>query len=153
LRQLNDWLNEYAESHQHPTNQLIHKICVPLITFSVIGLLWCIPVPEIFKQAGQLNWGNLFVVACLAFYLSLSFKMFIGMAIQTALMIAIIFKLNEQGNLFVISLGIFIVAWIFQFIGHKMEGKKPSFFKDLLFLLIGPLWVLKFLFSKFGLEK
>jgi uncharacterized membrane protein YGL010W len=39
-----------------------------------------------------------------------------------------------------------------QFIGHKIEGKKPSFFKDILFLLIGPLWLLSFIYKKVGIS-
>lgn len=151
MRQLNDWLTEYAESHQHPTNQLIHKICVPLITLTVIGLLWCIPAPEFMVNLLKLNWGNLFVLCCLAFYLTLSIKMFIGMMIQTFAMMALIIKLQQIGILLPFSIIVFVIAWIFQFIGHKMEGKKPSFFKDLLFLLIGPLWVQKYLFDKLKL--
>jgi uncharacterized membrane protein YGL010W len=48
-----------------------------------------------------------------------------------------------------VSLTVFVVAWIGQFIGHKIEGKKPSFFEDLRFLLIGPLFVLGFVYRRF----
>ena len=80
------------------------------------------------------------------------FKMFLGMAIQTLLMVAIIMKLDELHLLFIFSVVFFIISWVLQFIGHKIEGKKPSFLKDLLFLLIGPLWVLKSLFNVIGVK-
>ena len=54
-------------------------------------------------------------------------------------------------KLFTISLVLFVVAWIGQFIGHKLEGAKPSFFKDLQFLLIGPAWLLSFIYKKMGI--
>ncbi len=50
-----------------------------------------------------------------------------------------------------VSLGIFIISWVFQFIGHAIEGKKPSFFQDIQYLLIGPLWVIAFLFRRFNI--
>jgi uncharacterized membrane protein YGL010W len=53
------------------------------------------------------------------------------------------------GTVLPLSIAIFVVAWIGQFIGHKIEGKKPSFFDDLRFLLIGPLFVLGFLYRRF----
>ncbi len=50
------------------------------------------------------------------------------------------------------ALGIFVVAWIGQFIGHHIEGKKPSFLKDLQFLLIGPAWLLSFIYKKLDIK-
>ena len=50
------------------------------------------------------------------------------------------------------SLIIFVIAWIGQFIGHKIEGKKPSFFEDIQFLLIGPAWLLSFIYNKLGIK-
>jgi uncharacterized membrane protein YGL010W len=53
--------------------------------------------------------------------------------------------------LWVISLIIFFVAWIGQFYGHKVEGKKPSFLKDIQFLLIGPAWLMHFIYKRLGI--
>lgn len=52
----------------------------------------------------------------------------------------------------IIYLAVFVITWIFQFIGHKIEGKKPSFLKDLQFLLIGPIWLLGFILKKTGIR-
>ena len=152
MRDLNSWLREYKESHTHPVNVTIHKFAVPLIMWSIIGLLWCIPIPSIFPAEYFVNWATLFIALCLVFYLILSLKMFIGMLILTSIFIFICAKLDDfsQDILLYSSIVVFIVAWVFQFIGHKYEGKKPSFFKDIFFLLIGPLWVLN---SFFGLVK
>lgn len=152
MRTFNQWMTEYGVSHRNPTNRLIHKICVPLIMLSVVGLIWCLPVPEAFQSLPYLNWATLFVAACLAFYLSLNFLMFLGMLILTFIMCWICVELERVGALLPASIIIFTVSWIAQFYGHKIEGKKPSFFQDLAFLLIGPLWVLRFFYSKIGIK-
>lgn len=154
MRSVQDWLNEYGESHRHPTNKLIHWICVPLIVLSLIGLLWAIPVPEIFARTSPaLTWGMLFIMAAIIYYFALSIPLGFGMAVFSALVI-----LGVQGlamlpwPLWASSLAIFIAAWIGQFVGHKIEGRKPSFFKDIQFLLIGPLWLLAALYRRIGLR-
>ena len=152
MRSFQNWMDEYAQSHQHPTNQIIHKVCVPLIMFSVIGLIWMIPTPSSFNQVPFLNWATLFVLGCMLFYTSLNLIMSAGMLLLTTLMILICQKLYEGGILLQVSILIFIISWIFQFYGHKLEGTKPSFLKDLAFLLIGPLWVLRFFYKKIGLN-
>lgn len=152
MRTFDQWMAEYGVSHRNPTNQLIHKICVPLIMLSVIGLFWSIPTPPAFESVPYLNWATLFIIGCLIFYITLNFIMFVGMLIMTAGMCWICAQLHEQGILLVSSISIFVIAWIAQFYGHKVEGKKPSFLQDLAFLLIGPLWVLRFFYSKIGLK-
>lgn len=153
MRTFNEWMNEYAISHQHPTNKLIHKICVPLIMLSVIGILWSIPSPDFFQRIQGLNWATLFVSGALCFYFLLNRLMFVGMLFQTVIMLIITSWMASKGILLQVSLIIFVFSWIFQFWGHKIEGKKPSFADDLAFLLIGPLWVQKALFMKLGLIK
>jgi uncharacterized membrane protein YGL010W len=145
-------MSEYGVSHKNLTNQLIHKICVPLIMLSVVGIIWAIPTPEFFNSIPYLNWATIFVAACLVFYLTLNFVMFIGMLILTAAMCWICQQLQNSGILLSTSIAIFVLSWIAQFYGHKIEGKKPSFIQDLAFLLIGPLWVLRFFYSKVGIK-
>ena len=152
MRTFNQWMDEYGVSHRNPTNQLVHKFCVPLIMLTVIGFLWSIPKPEIFNMIPYLNWATLFVTGCLVFYYSLNVLMFVGMFIQTALMCMIVHFIHSTGYLFQFSLIVFIFAWIAQFWGHKIEGKKPSFLQDIIFLLIGPLWVTRFLYKKLGIN-
>jgi uncharacterized membrane protein YGL010W len=152
MRSFNQWMNEYGVSHQDPTNQLIHKICVPLIMLSVVGLIWSMPIPEKFETIPYLNWATIFVTGCLFFYMTLNFVMFVGMLILTSIMCWICLQLQSAGVLLPVSIGIFVVSWIAQFYGHKVEGKKPSFLQDLAFLLIGPLWVLRFFYAKIGIK-
>ena len=144
MSQLVTMLDEYAQSHQNPFNQKIHKICVPAIMVSIVGLLWAIPSAY---MGEHLNWGTLLVVFAMFYYFYLSRKYFLIMIPVVAVMYYINYLLAQTDYLLSVSAITFIVSWIFQFWGHKIEGKKPSFLKDLLFLLIGPLWVVKALFK------
>lgn len=141
------YFDEYAVSHQNTTNQKIHFICVPLIFFSVIGLLFSIPSSIISRFFGLYNpllenWAFLIALGISIFYLRLGFWYFIDMLFFILLSIIGNFWLSSFGNIFYISMTIFVLAWLGQFYGHKIEGAKPSFLKDLQFLLIGPLWVI-----------
>ncbi|MDZ4714286.1 MAG: Mpo1-like protein [Cytophagales bacterium] len=156
MRKIDQLLSEYGESHQNATNKAIHWICVPLIFFSVVGLLASIPsgIVQSFLGEGNpyANWGTVLVVVALAYYVTLSFTLSLGMMLFAALCL-----LSAQAiagtdiPLWAASLGIFVAAWIGQFYGHEVEGKKPSFFKDLQFLLIGPAWLLHFIYKKLGI--
>jgi len=143
MRSLEEWLELYAESHKNKTNKIIHNICVPVITFTVLGILWEIPTPKNSPDYLFLNFSTLFGVMALIFYARLSLQTFLIMTIQLGFFLLICANLSQRGHLFTISLSLFILAWIGQFIGHKIEGKKPSFFQDIQFLLIGPIWVVK----------
>lgn len=155
--ELHSWLNEYSDSHQHPTNIIIHKICVPTIAFTVLGFLWSFPLPKSLRQ----NFGNLFshfipmaaIGPILAFYYHLSTKMAVVMT-GVILFALTILAVAQQKRLpiFRLSLLIFVLAWIGQFIGHDLEGKKPSFFDDIKFLAVGPLWTLASVFRALGIE-
>jgi len=159
MKTTEQWLSEYGESHRNHTNKLIHWICVPAIMFSLIGLLSSIPseaLASLFPEwlAPYINWGTIFLLFSLLFYLRLSFVMFLGMLLIAILIIWGVQLLRNATTtpLWATSLLIFAVAWVGQFIGHKIEGKKPSFFKDLQFLLIGPAWLLSFVYQKLGIR-
>ena len=157
MRKIDQLLEEYGESHQNATNKAIHWVCVPLIFFSVIGLIASIPpgpIQELLSQGNPnpyANWATVVFVIAIAYYFSISFPLAIGMAFFGCFCLMLVRILGTLGPLWMISLGIFIVAWIGQFYGHKIEGKKPSFFKDLQFLLIGPAWLMHFIYKKLGI--
>lgn len=158
MKNADTWFEEYGQSHQNPTNKAIHWICVPAILFASIGLFWAIPAPDAFRGilAGRLdplvNWGTLLVFVALIFYLRMSLTIFLGMAVVSAIALwgNLLILENEALALWKFNLGLFVVAWIFQFVGHKIEGQKPSFFQDLQFLLVGPAWLLHFVYKKLG---
>ncbi|MGH8362313.1 MAG: DUF962 domain-containing protein [Gammaproteobacteria bacterium] len=153
MRPVQSWLDEYGESHRTKTNKSIHWICVPLIMFSLIGLLWSIPVPSGWARVSLLvNWGVLLLIAALLYYYALAWRLAIGMMLVAAIIVAIVYGASLLSiPLWLLSVIVFVLAWAGQFIGHKVEGKKPSFFKDLQFLLIGPLWLLAFVYRRFNL--
>lgn len=154
MKTADEWFAEYGESHQDHTNKIIHWICVPAIVFSLVGLLWSLPRPEFFAAISPwLNWGTLFIVLAMLYYAFLSWQLALGMIIVSALVVFGNTALTQLDTpLWQVSLGIFVIAWIGQFIGHKIEGKKPSFFKDIQFLLIGPIWLLGFIYRKLGIR-
>lgn len=143
MRSVSDWLCEYGSSHQNPTNKALHWLCVPPIVLAVLGLLWSAPVPAAFAAFSPwLNWASLAAAAALLYYLALSPVLAGGIAIAFVALLALTHLLARlPWPLWETSLVIFVLAWIGQFIGHLFEGKRPSFFKDLQFLLIGPLWL------------
>jgi uncharacterized membrane protein YGL010W len=155
---MQQWFDAYGESHQNPTNKLIHWICVPLIFYSIIGLLASIPadwMKDLFPLAMQpyVHWGTVLVLIGLIFYLMHSITILIGIMLYSALcLLAVTWFSQLPMPLWQSSLIIFVAAWIGQFYGHKVEGKKPSFFQDLKFLLIGPAWLMHFVYMKLGIR-
>jgi uncharacterized membrane protein YGL010W len=139
-RTIDALLAQYAESHQHPTNELIHFVCVPVIVFTLLGILWSIS-PLLALIASE---------AAVWYYFRLSRSFALGMFLMSALMLGILLTMPPF-TVLPLSLALFVVAWIGQFIGHQIEGKKPSFLDDLRFLLIGPLFVLGFLYRRLHL--
>jgi uncharacterized membrane protein YGL010W len=151
-----DWLlDKYGESHKNATNKLIHWVCIPSIVFTLFGLLYSLPFP--LERSLFSNWGFVFFIISLFYYLRLSFVMTLGMLIVCgSMLLGVDMIYNAVGkdsiSLLKISFAIFVVAWIGQFIGHKIEGKKPSFLEDIQFLMIGPAWLLAFIFKKIGIK-
>ena len=127
MKTISEWLDEYSESHQNKTNKLIHWVCVPTIYFSIIGIM---------AHFSALLTALLLVLS-FVFYARLDIVLAVAMAVLTLMMAWFIWILPVGIGFF---MALFVFAWIGQFYGHKVEGKKPSFFKDLQFLLIGPLW-------------
>lgn len=152
MRTLNEWFDEYAVSHQNPKNKAIHYICVPVIFFSIVGLLFSIPsalLKSLFSFNLPIieNWAFVFLLFAMVFYIRLSWIMALKIAVFSGICLILNYYISTIFPLWIFSLLLFTVAWIGQFYGHEIEGKKPSFFKDLQFLLIGPAWVLDNLFA------
>jgi uncharacterized membrane protein YGL010W len=139
-RPIETLLAKYGESHLNHANEVIHFICIPAIVFSLLGLLWA---AHPYLAVG-------IVAASMVYYFMLSAPFAVGMLLMSGAMLWVLSML-PQGLVWKISLAVFVVAWIGQFIGHEIEGKKPSFFEDVRFLLIGPLFVLGFLYRWLGI--
>ena len=153
MKTINQWLAEYGESHQNPTNKAVHWICVPLIFFSIVGLLFSIKLP--FFSLGEMQ-GNVALIVLgftLIYYFSLSKSLTVGLLMFTVLCVYLCHLIDQSGfaPLWQVSVTVFVLAWIGQFWGHKVEGKKPSFLKDLQFLMIGPAWLMSFIYQRLGI--
>ena len=147
------WFAEYGESHQDDTNELIHWICVPLIFFSVLGFVSAVPVPAAWLEtAPWFSWTLVAILVAALFYLRLSARLSAGLLLFMAVCYGGIaaLELFAPWPVWKICGVVFVLAWIGQFIGHKIEGKKPSFLKDLVFLLIGPAWLMSMVYKKIG---
>ena len=140
IRKVDTLINHYGESHQNNTNELIHFIAIPLITLSLSGLLYAIHPFVLYA----------FLAGSFIYYARLSVVFLITMLVWSAVMLWVLQSMGTQ--LVTLSVVIFVGAWILQFIGHKIEGKKPSFFEDIQYLWVGPLFVLSKLFSKMGIK-
>jgi uncharacterized membrane protein YGL010W len=152
MKTVNQWLDEYGESHKNETNKSIHWVCVPAIFFSIFGVLYTIKVP-LWIDGHHLNVAMFAMALVILYYLRLSFSLGIGM-LFFGIVCLILYHLIEKYvpmSLWIVCLVIFVVGWIGQFYGHNIEGKKPSFLKDIQFLLIGPMWLMSFIYKKMGI--
>lgn len=134
-------IREYSAHHRNKQNQQIHKICVPLIMLATVSLFWSIPVPASFVDISPyLNCATILLVSILIYYFSLGLRYFFPMLGVATVIFSILAVMPIGWHLWA-GLITFGLGWAGQLYGHKLEGAKPSFFTDLRFLLIGPLWV------------
>jgi uncharacterized membrane protein YGL010W len=151
MRSVHDWFESYGADHQNPTNRLIHWICVPAILWSVIALVWIVPVPQAIGRPGL--WCALLMVGVLTFYWRLSRPLgaaMIALFIALALLTHAAYGALGPERLLRLAIGVFVVAWIGQFVGHKLEGRRPTFLTDLAYLLIGPAWLVAKVMRRLG---
>ncbi len=153
MKSIQQWLDEYSVSHKNPTNKMIHWICVPLIFFSVIGMLYSVQFPLILIGDLHLNLALIVLAVVTVYYFTLSKSLSVGMLLFSLLCIAVCHQIQATTSipLWSICIAIFVLAWIGQFYGHKVEGMKPSFFKDLQYLMIGPAWLMSFVYKRLGI--
>ena len=150
-RPIDRWFASYSGDHRNDTNQWIHVFAVPLILWSVIALLWCIPVVGTWFRPGL--WAALAMFFAWTFYYRASRRLGYGMLAVFVAMAWLTRWLHDTvgtTQLLYLAIVVFVLAWIAQFVGHRIEGRKPSFLTDLTYLLIGPAWVLAKLYRRLG---
>jgi len=153
MRSIDTLLDNYTGDHLNPRNQLIHLMCVPAIVWSVSAALWVIPVPAALLKPGA--WAALAMFVAWMYYWRLSRKLAMGMFfffLAAILLNRWLYYSFGGSFLLELGIGVFVVAWIGQFIGHHIEGKRPSFLTDMVYLLVGPLWTLSKLYRRFGID-
>jgi uncharacterized membrane protein YGL010W len=139
MRPVDALFDRYGGYHRHPANKAMHWICVPLIVWSVMGLLWS-AAPFAAYAA---------IAAALAFYFWLSVPIALGMAVVFA---AMLYSLRFFGeHTLSVAAVVFIVAWAGQFTGHAIERSRPSFVEDLRSFLVGPAWLLGAVYRRLGI--
>lgn len=141
-RKVDALLHHYGLSHVHPTNEVIHFVAIPAIMLSLTGLMFALH-PAL---------ALVFFGASMVYYARLSWRFTGCMLLVSSVLLAMVDALDARGVLVPVSVLVFVVAWIFQFIGHRIEGKKPSFFEDIQYLWVGPLFVLSKLFLRLGVR-
>ena len=153
MKTVNQWLDEYGQSHQNETNKSIHWICVPAIFFSISGLFYGIKLPWIINGI-SINVAMILILLVTLYYLRLSAALGVGMFLFGLIVLTLCYLIEQYVpvSLWLVCVIIFVLAWIGQFYGHNIEGKKPSFLKDLQFLLIGPMWLMSFIYRKAGIR-
>jgi uncharacterized membrane protein YGL010W len=140
-RRVDQLLAHYGESHRNPRNGAIHCVAIPMIMVSLVGLMYAIH-PWV---------AYAFLLASMVYYARLGSPVFLAsMAVISLLAVAIVQSLG--GYVLPVSVAVFVIAWIAQFVGHRIEGRKPSFFEDLQYLWVGPLFVLAKLYAKLGVR-
>ncbi len=152
MKSIEQWLAEYGESHKNEINKTIHWICVPTIFFSVVGLLYGVKLPWAVNGI-QVNLAMVIMLLVVIYYFSLSKTLWVGMVLFGVFCLWLCNLIEQWGliQLWLFCLITFTLAWIGQFYGHKIEGKKPSFLKDIQFLMIGPAWLMSFIYKKLGI--
>ncbi|HEX7339371.1 MAG TPA: Mpo1-like protein [Rhodanobacteraceae bacterium] len=152
MRSIDDWFESYGYHHRNPINEAVHWVCVPVIMWCVIALLWVIPIPP-GLPANPGSWAGLAMLAAFFFYYKLSRRMGLAMAVELivfGLITNALFGALGTFGLLWLAVALFVLAWIGQFIGHHIEGRKPSFLTDLVYLLIGPAWLTGKLMRRLG---
>lgn len=152
MRSLQDWLIEYARTHRNPRNQAIHVVCVPAIFVSLIGLLSAVRIVPIefmptaaFVPAPAITAAWVLIAVAAIFYWRLS-KRYAAIMVPMACLVSALSRwaLDFWGPSWIwVCAAVFALAWVGQFVGHRIEGAKPAFFDDLGFLFIGPIWVVQ----------
>lgn len=158
MKTMQDWFDAYGVSHKNRINKAVHWICVPLIFYSIVGILSLVPFEFAKAWFGQgvqpfIHLGTVLVLFGVIFFLRLSIPIALGMVLVSFAMLYLVklTYLRFGNDAWIFFVAIFVASWIGQFIGHKIEGQKPSFFDDLKFLMIGPAWLLHFIYRKLGI--
>jgi uncharacterized membrane protein YGL010W len=148
------WLAAYEAERIHPATKALRWICVPVIVLGFVGLLWSLPVPRAFQQSpAVLNWGTLFLMAAMVYYFIMSISLGIGMLpFVIGVIVGVAWLDSLRTPLWALAGALFSLGWLGQLAGDWIQGRKPAFFKELMFLMIGPIWLLASVYRQLGIR-
>lgn len=154
-------IEEYSLQHQNATNIFIQWICIPLLTFGLLGFIWSIPFPHLDflgRYNGFVNWASFLIAFSIYYYLKLSPILSYGILLIVFGFSAGIVALEKLHNNYSwptmgsVCFGILVIGLVLQFIGYKSEGKIPGLSTNIQSLLHGPLWLMHMIFKKLGIR-
>ena len=131
MRDIQALFADYASYHQTKGHKWFHRLGIPMIMLTLIGMLTRV-------ELGPVDAAMVLISLSTIYYLTLDWILGVAMlAVSVAMYFA------GAAMPMAVNLAIFILGWIFQFIGHSVyEKKSPAFFRNVVHLLIGPLWIL-----------
>ena len=153
MRPADEWLQQYSRHHADGADQLLHRLMIPLLVTSVVGLLWAIPVPTTFREATPvLNWGTIFLMAAIVYYFILSISLAFGaLPIIASVVWAVMWLDRLSYPLWMSSAALLITAWMGLRVSHRSPGLRPSLIGDLQYVMLGPVWLVSALYRRLGI--
>ena len=160
-RDLNSILNEFNNSHLDTRSRALQFICIPLLSFGLLGFVWSLPFPQLGflgRYNGFVNWASFLIAISIYYYLKLSPLLSYGLLLIVFAFSAGIVGLekmhtnNGWPTMGTVCLGVFMLGLILQFIAYRYEAKLPSLKDNLRSFVTGPLWLMYQLFSYFGIK-
>ena len=153
MKSAQEQLSTYKSVHLNRSNLRTHFVGVPLIIWSLVVLMSLVRIPLPFLAEGTtLNLSHAFFAGAMVYYLLLHWKLAIGLFIFLLPTVYLANQIALYEQAYLVAIGVFVIGWVFQFIGHKFEKAKPAFLDDLNQLMIGPFFLMAELYFMIGLE-
>lgn len=159
-RPIDIYFDKYNEYHTNPVNRIINYICIPVITFSILGFVWSLPFIHtnfLGVKDGFLNWGSFLIAFSIYYYYRVSPILSYAMLLVVFAFAYGIVQLEywqKAGGMVLpqVCIVLFVIANILQLIGYKLEGKKPMMFFNFKFLLLSPIWLISLILKRFNIK-
>lgn len=143
MKSLQEQMATYAAYHRNGSNKAIHFVFVPLIVWSVMGLLGLIP--GVLVGGVVVTLAHVLTLAVLAYYLRLDFPLGIAMVLffTVLLVSALELDLRLGGTALSFFGAVFVLSWAAQLVGHRFfEGRKPALADDLFQVFVSPIFIM-----------